>query len=138
MIDLDEFPHLVTSPVYNTYFHVTPVENWNLIQESGQLFGNLKNPYYRYTYLAPTRHGALQYAGWTPSRIGLYTLLKVHYEPKGRTPEGWPCDDNYDFLIPQSYDIIQVRVYVPIPLSDVEKLETYTLERIRSQWKSIG
>ena len=102
-----------------TFYHGTSKENWNTIQEEGMLFGrrfvtdndgNIIKEVDRCTYLAVDLEEAKCYGD---------VILKVEYNPfdaKGKIKKDkrrLPLN-NYN---PESW---QLRVYEPIPLSDVE------------------
>lgn len=82
-----------------TFFHGTTFENWEKIQQEGVLWG--KRPLgTRCTYLAVLLTDANQGG----------VVLAVEYEPKSGL-------DNY------SPDSWQVRVYTPIPLAQITRIE---------------
>lgn len=93
------------------FYHGTSKENWDAIQKEGILWGrrfivdNNGKPIKevcRCTYLAVDKEEAEQYGE---------VVLKVEYNPFNN-----PKDNNY------IEDCWQVRVYEPIPLTDVEKI----------------
>lgn len=83
------------------FYHGTSEENWNRIQQEGILFGNRGTPS-RCTYLATDKEEAMKYGP---------IVLQVQYDPAIH-----PRDNNY------IEGCWQVRVYEPIPLTDVEKI----------------
>ena len=93
------------------FYHGTSKENWDAIQQEGVLWGrrfvvdNNGNPIReidRCTYLAVDREEAEQYGD---------VVLKVEYNPFTN-----PKHNNY------IEDCWQVRVYEPIPLTNVERI----------------
>lgn len=93
------------------FYHRTTQEVWDIIQNEGILWGrrfvvdNNGNPIKeveRCTYLAVDKEEAEQYGN---------VVLKVEYNPFKK-----PKHNNY------IKDCWQVRVYEPIPLTDVEKI----------------
>lgn len=94
-----------------TFYHGTSKENWNTIQKEGILYGrryilnndgSIKKEVDRCTYLAVDKDEAEQYGE---------VVLKVEYNPF-KTPK----HNNY------IEGCWQVRVYEPIPLTDIEKI----------------
>lgn len=94
-----------------TFYHGTSKENWDAIQKEGVLFGrrfivdndgNIIKEVDRCTYLAVDKTEAEQYGD---------VVLKVEYNPF-KTPK----HNNY------IEGCWQVRVYEPIPITDVEKI----------------
>lgn len=95
-----------------TFYHGTSKENWNAIQKEGILWGRRYTTTNkgikevdRCTYLAVDKEEAEQYGD---------VVLKVEYNPFNN-----PKDNNY------IEGCWQVRVYEPIPLTDVEVLDRY-------------
>ena len=93
------------------FYHRTKEKAWELIQKEGVLWGgNVNVPGgYRYTYLSPEPMN---------SSFGP-VLLEVDYEPKGRASG---CD-NYGFDPPPDEEVWQFIVLVPIPISQVKRIE---------------
>lgn len=96
-----------------TFFHGTSKENWNAIQKEGILFGkryitdnngNIIKEVSRCTYLATNLEEAKCYGD---------VVLQVEYEPFKHKKKNNYIDGCW-----------QVRVYEPIPLSDITKLES--------------
>ena len=94
------------------FYHGTTKKNWESIQKEGVLWGrrfiidNKGKPIKevdRCTYLAVDKEEAEQFGD---------VVLKVEYNPFNN-----PKDNNY------IEDCWQVRVYEPIPLTDVERIK---------------
>lgn len=85
------------------FYHGTTEEVWKDIQAEGILWGVPSLcPQHRKTYLAVEAAEGRQYGP---------VLLQVEYEPRPGV------DDNYH---PEAW---QLRVYVPIPLSKIKRIE---------------
>jgi len=82
------------------FYHSTSQLNWERIQTEGVLWG-IRNAPSRCTYLAVEKQNV---------KPSMDVILKVEYEPKAGS-------DNY------VTGCWQIRVYDPIPLSDVELVE---------------
>ena len=93
------------------FYHGTSEENWKRIQENGELFGYsrvVSNDHktvlseFRVTYLATKIEDARLYGD---------VVLEVEYMPNKK-------DNNY-----YDEDCWQIRVYVPISINNIKRLE---------------
>ncbi len=98
------------------FYHGTSENSWKLIQAEGVLWGgDYSTGGRRFTYLSPEMDVA--------NAINDAVVLEVKYDPVGRGSG----KDNYDFTrpldIPADWTIWQFLVFVPIPLSQLRRLE---------------
>ena len=90
------------------FYHGTSEEAWGKIQKEGVLWGVHS---YRYTYLTPDINIARGFANGV--------LLEVEYEPAGVDGRGI---DNYGFNPPEGMICWQFSVFIPIPISNVKRI----------------
>lgn len=98
-------PDISSAP--DIWYHGTSENRWKEIQAEGVLWGKLDNDskLSRVTYLASEPEDAMRHGD---------VLLKVYYVPKGSTLQN-PIDNYVD-------GCWQIRVYVPIPLTQVTRV----------------
>lgn len=85
------------------FYHGTSEENWKKIQEEGLLWGRRGRYMCRCTYLAVDKEEAQNYGP---------VILEVEYNPYIHFTENNYCDDCW-----------QVRVYEPIYIQNIHKIE---------------